>query len=120
MVDRDSGFECGTGQVLTKAGRKELAEHSSSPNDQQQRCSYPCCMSDKATEADPDDGHKTNDQGSEDQGLGQVGRSEGHLAVLASEDPLTDFATDHGSRQRHRERQRRGDRSFGSPGPGVG
>ena len=36
MVDRDGGLERGPGHVLTKAGRKQLAERDASDDDQHQ------------------------------------------------------------------------------------
>ena len=70
-------------------------------------------MSDEASEANPDDGDEAYGQCSEDQSLENAGRPEGHLEVIAGKDSLTDFETDHRSRQGHRESERGGDRGFG-------
>ena len=72
-----------------------------------------CGVSDEAAETDSDDGDKAHRQGAEDHRLEDAGMPEGHLEMLAGEDPLADLEADHGSEQCHREHERRSDRSFG-------
>ncbi len=51
-------------------------------------------VSDEAAETDPDDGDEADGHGSEDHRLKNTGMAEGHLEVLAGEDPLADFEAD--------------------------
>ena len=75
MVDRDGGLERGPGHVLTKAGRKQLAERDASHDDQHQCCGRCCGVSDEAAETDPDDGDEAHRQGTEDHRLEDAGMS---------------------------------------------
>ena len=82
------------------------------------KCRGRCCgVSDEAAESDPDDGDEAHGQGTEDHRLENAGMPERHLEVLAGEDPLADFEADDVGEQRHREHERRGDRSFGCQHP---
>ena len=97
-MDCHCGLECGSGEVLTEAGWKELAEHSSPHDDQHQCCSRPCCVSDEAAETDTDDGYEAYAQGCEDQGLKNARRPEGRLEMLTGEDPLAHSEAEDDSR----------------------
>ena len=93
-MHRHGGLECGSGQVLTEAGGKELAECDPSDDDHYQRGGRSCGVSDDAAEADTDDGNEAHRHGTEDDGLQYAGVPEGHLEMLAGEDPLTELEAD--------------------------
>ena len=101
MVDRDSSLERCPRYVLTKAGREQLAERDASHDDQNKCCGRCCGVSDKASETDSDDGDKAHCQGAEDHSSEDAGMPQGHLEMLAGEDPLSDLEADHGNWQRH-------------------
>ena len=73
--DRDRRLEGGPGQVLTEAGRKELAEHGPSHDDQHQGRGRRRSVADETADTDPDDCNQAHRQGSEDQGLKDTGMS---------------------------------------------
>ncbi len=73
-----------------------------------------CGVSDKAAETDPDSGDEADRHGTEYHRSENAGMTEGHLEMLGGEDPLSDFEADHRSQQRHREHERRRDRSLGT------
>ncbi len=63
----------------------------------------PCGVSNEAAETDTDDGDEADRHGTEDDRLEHAGMAEGHLEVLAGEDPLADLEGDEIGDQRHRE-----------------
>ena len=113
MMDCHGGLECGSGQVLTEAGGKELTEGNPSDDDHYQGGGGSCGVSDDAAEADAQDGDEAYCNSTEDDGLQYAGVPEGHLEVLGGEDSLAGFEADEIAEQCHWEDERCADRSLG-------
>ena len=93
-MDGHRRLEGGAGQVPTEACGKKLAECDPSDDDDGHRGGRPCGVSDDAAETDTEDGDEADCHSTEDDRPQHAGVAEGHLEVLAGEDPLADLEGD--------------------------